>query len=483
MIDPFSGDAEWVSPGSFEPPAHFYPQVLNAHIHPMVRHFMSLSNDRIAARYGHLHPRAKSEAVRGVLTHRPRHFLWGGADLMLVTNDDGHRGVVVVETNSSPSGQKSMPIASEDEERGGYRTLLERAFLPALGRRGAPRTGVLAVFFDKNPMEAGGYASTLADLTGEHVLLVSLPESASESRVRVDQGGFIEARTPDEEWVKVRGALRYVTQRPWTRLPVVTRTVLFNPILACLSGGRNKLLAAKAYDMSNAALNERGLALHSPETIWDVTREEVPLWIERMGGYGVVKVPYANAGQGVYTIASQVELDAFMALDHSYDRFIVQGLVGHPHWSSRTSRGRLFHVGTVPNKRNEIFVADIRVMVGAGPNGFFPVALYARRTRSPLQAELDESMDSWAMLGTNLSVKREDGSWGTEPERLLIMDSRNFNQLGLGLDDLVEAYLQTVMAVTSIDDMAQRLVNTKGQFRRRLFASLNPDPTLLAEVR
>jgi hypothetical protein len=230
-------------------------------------------------------------------------------------------------------------------------------------------------------------------------------------------------------------------------------------------------------------LNERGLALHSPETIWDVTREEVPLWIERMGGYGVVKVPYANAGQGVYTIASKEELEAFMDAEQRYERFIVQGLVGHPRWSSRTSRGRLFHVGTVPNKRNEIFVADLRVMVGAGPDGFFPVALYARRTRSPLLADPGEKMDSWAMLGTNLSVKRADGSWDTQPERLLIMDSRNFNRLGLGFDDLVEAYLQTVMAVTSIDDMAQRLVNTKGQFRRRMFASLNPDPALLEEVR
>ncbi len=37
------------------------------------------------------------------------------------------------------------------------------------------------------------------------------------------------------------------------------------------------------------------------------------------------------------------------------------------------------------------------------------------------------------------------------------MDSRDFNRLGLGLDDLIEAYLQTVLAVTSIDRMAQGL--------------------------
>lgn len=33
------------------------------------------------------------------------------------------------------------------------------------------------------------------------------------------------------------------------------------------------------------------------------------------------------------------------------------------------------------------------------------------------------------MLGTNLSVK-EDGKWSTETNRLLLMDRKDFNQLG-----------------------------------------------------
>ena len=86
------------------------------------------------------------------------------------------------------------------------------------------------------------------------------------------------------------------------------------------------------------------------------------------------------------------------------------------------------------------------------------------------------------MLGTNLSVKRADGSWTTEPERLLLMDSRDFNRLGVGLDDLTEAYIQTVLSVTAIDRMCQRLVNSKNAFRRRMFLTLNPDQTLVDEV-
>ena len=45
------------------------------------------------------------------------------------------------------------------------------------------------------------------------------------------------------------------------------------------------------------------------------------------------------------------------------------------------------------------------------------------------------------MLGTNLSVKLADGSWTTETTRLVCMDRRDFNKLGLGLDDLIDAVL------------------------------------------
>lgn len=48
-----------------------------------------------------------------------------------------------------------------------------------------------------------------------------------------------------------------------------------------------------------------------------------------MGGDAVVLVPYSNAGQGVYTITSEDELDGFMQLQHNYDHFIVQSLIGN----------------------------------------------------------------------------------------------------------------------------------------------------------
>ena len=469
-----------IPPGSFEVADHFYPRVLNAQIHPLVRYFLALGNDRVAERYCHLHPEVRPDAVTALLRTPTKHFRWGGTDLFHVATDSGLRRMVVVETNSCPSGQKSFPRPDEEREEAGYHKLLERSFLPLLRRRGLPRGG-LAVLYDKNPMENTGYAATLADLTGEPVHLVYFPADDPDPDARFTPDGVLEVRV-EGLWQPMRAAFRYVTQRPWSRIPPVSRTAMLNPVLACLAGGRNKLLAAKAYDLANAELEPTGLVLRTPETIWDVALQEVPLWVHRMGGVAVVKVPYSNAGQGVFTIASEEELAAFMALEHRYDRFIVQALIGNSGWSSKGRDGRLFHVGTVPDKRCRIHVADVRFMVGVSPEGFYPVAIYARRARKPLTPDFDGEATSWDMLGTNLSVLNSDGSWTSEPSRLLLMDSRDFNQLGLGLDQLIEGYMQTVLAMGAVDRMCGTLLNARGRFRRRLFGSLNPDAALTAEL-
>ena len=468
-----------MDPGAFEPERHYYPRALNAQIHPLVAHMLALDNRRIISRYCHLHPDVDPAALEATLSTEPRFFCWAGADLFNVTTAAGKRQMVVVETNSCPSGQKSMPLTTEHDEQGGYRQLMERTVRPWLsGRRLIP--GDLAVVYDKNEMEASGYAAAMADAFGEPVWLATMHDAEPDPVVRFEDG-VMQIRT-DAGWKPIRAAFRYVTQRPWNRIPHASRTIVMNPIVACLAGGRNKLLAAKAYEFHNASLHGTGLSIRTPETIREVRLAEIPLWMERFGGQAVVKNPYSNAGQGVWTITRPNELEAFMALPHAYEHFIVQSLIGNANWSSRTEQGRLYHVGTVPDKRDRIFVADLRMMVSSGTGGFRPVAIYARQARNPLTRALPEDGASWDMLGTNLSSRTDAGGWTTETGRLLLMDRRDFNRLGIGLDDLIEGFVQTVLAALAIDAMASSLVNKKGKFRRRLFRSLNDDAALGAEI-
>lgn len=306
-----------ISQGAFEPDQHFYPRVLNAQIHPLVQAFFSLDNDRIIARYTHLNPKVKPECLRKLLSYQPTHFHWAGklkpnpslgisnsfifigSDLFSVTTASGQRQMIVIETNSCPSGQKSMPLLSETNEQGGYRLVIESAFREQLSKADKG-VGGLAVIYDKNVMESSGYAAVLADVAQEDVWLVEWNTHDPDPNVKWLDGILYVRSTDDdqeEEWHPIRACFRYLTQKPWNRFPLCTKTIVMNEIISCLAGGRNKMMAARAYDFYNAELRGTGLAIRTPETINNVTMGEISLYINSMGGHAVLKVPYSNAGK------------------------------------------------------------------------------------------------------------------------------------------------------------------------------------------
>ena len=241
-------------------------------------------------------------------------------------------------------------------------------------------------------------------------------------------------------------------------------------------------MANKAYEIYNTTINPHGLEINMPETIKDVSKVEIPLWVQKFEGHAVVKVPYSNAGQGVFTITNSDELQKFMDQEFEYDQFIVQSLIGHYNWSSISSKGKFYHIGTLPNKKGSSFVADLRVMIISTPNGYLPAAIYARKARKRLESELQPDSNSWEILGTNLSEKLGQNEWGSDTDRLLLMDRKDFNTLGIGIDDLINGFIQTVLSVVAIDKMATQLIGTKNQFKMKLFKSLDRDECLISEI-
>lgn len=461
-----------VSPGSFASGDYWYPRAINALVHPMVAYFMNMSNRRIAERYCYRHPQVQPKKLLQLLSYKPHHFKWGGSDLMHATNHRGQDRMVVIETNSCPSGQKSFPLLDESQEQGGYHSLMKEVFLPQIPKKSSGR---VAVIYDKNEMENQAYAAALADLLQEKIILVDLHQP---SKVRVESKNEYLWVADGTRRTKLRAVFRYVTQKPWQVLPVVSKTVMLNPVICCLAGGRNKLVAAKAYDFLNAELEGSGLSITTPETIWDVGKNDLLLWIERFDYRAVIKSPYSNAGQGVFTITNKKQFDQFMNQEHHYQQFIVQQLLGHPLNTSSDDPTALYQIGTVPTKKSEIFVFDLRLTVGSTQEGFRPFAANSRRARKPLKPK-NETPD---MLMTNLSFKTKEGEWSTDDSRLLLMDNRDFNTLGLSLDDLIDGYIQTVLAVIAIDKMAVRLLSSKQQLKRRLFQALNDDSQLHSEI-
>ncbi|RAV28656.1 ATP-grasp domain-containing protein [Sinomicrobium soli] len=438
-----------VEPGDFEASEHWYPRVLNSNIHPLVSHFLHLTQDQFIARYNRLNPTTDPEMLKEILSYRPEYFKWSGTDMMHVTNRAGNRKLTIIETNSCPSGQKSMPLLDLNVEQGGYRKLIEQTFKPQIDLH--DETGALAVIYDKNPMENVGYASTLADVFGEDVYLARfLKDDPNPPAKFVDNKLYV--KSEDESWIPVRAAFRYVTQEPWNRLPLKSKTLLLNPIEACLAGGRNKTEAYMAYRKFNEQFRKYGLEIHTPETFLEVEHGDLPEYFEKLGRSMVVKVPDSNAGQGVYTVTSEKEMKQVYETLKQYqpEKYLIQQLIYSNHINGSDREKAWYHVGTIPDKKNRSYAFDLRLMMHYTENGLRPLAIYSRRARLPLNKPLPEGASSWDLYGTNLSVKQTEG-WSYDDERLMLYDIRNFGNLGLGIDELIQGFIQSAMATYAID--------------------------------
>lgn len=455
-----SKNVHLVEPGDFEPTDHWYPRVLNSNIHPLVSYFLNLSHEQMTERYQRLNPTADKEAILEILKYQPSYFRWAGTDLMHVTNHEGNRKLTVIETNSCPSGQKSMPLLDLNVEQGGYKRLIEKTFKPMVDQH--QEGGALAVIYDKNPMENIGYAATIADVFDENVFLAKFDKDDKEPPVKFEEGKMF-VKNEKEKWEEIRAAFRYVTQEPWTRLPKNPKTLILNPIEACLAGGRNKEVASGAYDVFNEKFKDKGIGIFTPKTFTKVPYEELKKYLEILGGSMVIKVPDSNAGQGVYTVVSEEELEFALSQISKDDLYLVQQLI-HSNYEEGLDKSKSwYHVGTIPDFKGRSYAFDLRLMMHATSEGLRPLAVYSRRSGFPLNEPLPEGKNSWEVYGTNLSIKGEDG-WTYADERLMLFDIRNFGQLGLGIDELIKGFVQSAMAVYAIDQNAIQTFGKKNPY-------------------
>ena len=84
-----------IQPGAFDPPQHYYPKVLNAQIHPLIRFLLNFDKERIISRYVHLHPAVDSKVLRDLLNYNCKYLRWAGADLLNVTTETGSKRLVM----------------------------------------------------------------------------------------------------------------------------------------------------------------------------------------------------------------------------------------------------------------------------------------------------------------------------------------------------------------------------------------------------
>lgn len=456
-------------PRSFTASNHFYDKVFSSKRHPVAESFVQLSRSQLVTRYSQRHEGIDEADVLEVLRYEPSYMFWAGADLIPFV-EKGRQRLAVIELNSCPSGQKSFPFKRDPSE--GYEDMLRRSFLP-LAERFSECDGEYAVLFDKNEMENRGYAEALANVIEDPVYCVDL--RSDQSRL-VWEGDVLHVRD-DGASVPVKAAFKYVTKDPWTKIPPNSKTFIYNHIAACIGGGRNKLLANKAYEQFNLKQDSDALTIQCPTTIRDVERPELPSVIESFGGTGVIKAPYQNAGRGVHTITSKAELDSFMAEDHGYNTFVVQELLDYEAWGGRSGKAQ---IGTFPSDEDDVFAMDLRMSVIATENGLEPAYFYVRRAEKPFKATPPQG-DSWPMLGTNLSRRVDDG-WEYDTDRLIPASYEAFDKTGLSVDDLMEGFIQAALSLISIDKMASKVMDGDDRYQKEFLQGIYEDASFVDEL-
>ncbi len=347
-----------------------------------------------------------------------------------------------------------MPRLHGESPSGGYQRLIDTLF-PTTGHAGS-----LAVLYDKNPQEVRAYAATLAEMSGRAVHLVPIFSGAVDEVLKFTSGAM-QVRGP-EGWVTITAALRYVTDQPWLSLPLRSTSVLLNPLSACLSGGRNKHLASVAYQRFTETWNDSHLAIRFPSTQSGLTTEQAAAAIASAGHRGIIKTPYGHAGEGVFPIVSADGLTRWLAEVDENRGWVVQELIAEDHLTAHAEYG------------GSARIYDLRLLVAAGSEGFRPIAGFARQARSELAFPLQQKAVR-DQLVTNLSYRDTRGEWATDTSRVVPLDETHFESLMLTLDDLVEAYVQSVMSVVAIDQLATSLSDDRDRFDLAAFHALNDD--------
>lgn len=144
---------------------------------------------------------------------------------------------------------------------------------------------------------------------------------------------------------------------------------------------------------------------------------------------------------------------------------------------------KYFNVGTRPNQCNHRYVVDLRMGIYFSDNGFQPICLFVRRAAYPLSNHLDENFDTWSMLEINLNRNKSNGIRADDVDRVISMDSNGYAQMDYTLNDLIDGYVQAVMATYAFDCIAQQLIKVdNGNFDMELFRKLNNHQILLDEI-
>lgn len=136
-----------------------------------------------------------------------------------------------------------------------------------------------------------------------------------------------------------------------------------------------------------------------------------------------------------------------------------------------------------------MYAYSFRIVACNSPTGFKMITICCARAPAPFakNGEAAEIAPN-ALLNKIRTVHENDvyiTNIGPNPngeERSFYVDDAGMKGMGIGMDDVIDGFMQTVYSIHAIDNMCKKLTMEDGELNMQLLTELNPDPQLLAEV-
>lgn len=420
----------------------------------LLKQFTQLNQDDIIRLYCENHDNTDPKQIKDFLNYKPEVFLWSGIDFMKVKHKNKDT-VAIIELNSPPSGSCFYPAIDSTHDAD---LKLMEAFAENIANINK-EDGVLAILFQNFPMEKEILAIHLSNITNEEVYLVNLRQREVDQNYCISNE-YIEI-FDGKSWLNIRAAFLIIPDDIYLCLPFQTKTFLSNSALSFIAGGINKNTAASAFNKMNQDLPDY-LQIKYPFTTNNLTKEECINLTNERDGIGVAKGAYGYGGKEVFFLLSEENKKEFIDSNVASKSFVYQDLIGFPHWFSFERDERVYQIGTKDN-----FVCDFRFIIAyTVTEGFKFISMFSRKSMKSFDCAFEDVIRCpKEVLTTNLTslpdVYTETCYYHP---KILQMNDENVDLTNLTLNDLVEFYVQAVLATIACDKNAIELRGKYGDY-------------------
>lgn len=415
-------------------------------IHKLFYDCLNASTEEIFHAYAASNAFAQKATFKAIFENETKEFWLAGVDLM-VTDDGKEKKFNVIEINSAPGFAYCTP--GNNAWHQAYEQVVDLLLSRCPSRL---KPGLAILTESVIPVETFGFQACLSQKLQLNVPVLSPSDLLNAKTINKANKVYIYHKGK-----RVTGGIRYIHKNPWDALPPETAGVFLNNTHIDLRGGRNKISAQNAFEAFNKFHVNNGLKLELPDAKTVLSDKDLQQATDYFFNQPVVvKKPFENSGVGVFLFSkldeSRAELISRMA-----PPFLIQKMLAPSNLF--TDKTNLLMV----SKEKQSYAFDLRIILGAFPDGIKALMVYGRHGRLSLEKMIvskDKQISDLSLsnfLKVNISSVDSKGRNYLDESRLILPDVKGAELLDLEKSDILRAITQAVFALVAVDTFGSPL--------------------------